>query len=94
MVNIIPQTDKSTRGRYWITEAAGVFWLYDPGQEAWKYKRPVMMNEVGRNIAGLWIGGADEEQIASELSLRYGVDSGTILVDIRNFVNELSTKGY
>lgn len=80
--------------RYVVTEAGGVYWLYDPGQSAFEYHKPLMMNEFGAEIARLWISGMTEAEIADKIAAETDTDIETVKTDIRAFFDNLHRNDY
>lgn len=80
--------------RYLIAEAAGVWWLYDPEQPAFEYRKPLVMNEFGAEVARRWISGEDIETIIKSISSKSGCDVGTVREDIKTFFDNLHKKGF
>lgn len=80
--------------RYAVAEAGGVYFLYDPGQSAFDYHKPLMMNEFGAEIVKMWISGRTKEEIATEISSETDTDINTVKEDLDSFFDNLHRNGY
>ena len=79
--------------RYVITEAAGVYWLYDPGQSPLKYVKPLPLNEFGAEITKRWIMGESEDAIIESIASGED-DPETVRKDLESFFANLHEQGY
>jgi hypothetical protein len=80
--------------RFAVTEAGGVHFLYDPGQDAFEYHKPLMMNEFGAEIAEMWISGMTTDEIAEKISSETDTDINTVKEDMDTFFDNLHRNGY
>ncbi len=77
------------KDRYQLRGAAAGYWLLDMKQPGKPYVQPIPVNEGGAQIWNMWQQGMSVEEIASELSAKYGVSTDEVKDDIYAFFHSI-----
>ena len=83
----------SSKQRYQLRHAAGMYWLLDMQQPGVPYKKPIAINEMGAQIWKLMQKENEDEAITKILSATYGVSPEVILEDVKGFKKQLKDAG-
>ena len=86
--------EKQYGNSYQVRKAAGLYWILKMDQVGQAYVEPLPVNQVGADIFGLLQEGNTSQEIAKELSLKYGAPEDVIEEDVLAFLEQLKERGF